>query len=107
MLFLHRVEGAECPRCGCAQSTPAGRAMKWGQEWERRECAHCGTRFTAAPAERPDDADGEMAEGGGVEYLTTRCPRCGGASKVYSSKKPIRYHVCTECGARFKSVERE
>lgn len=44
----------------------------------------------------------------GVAYYVLRCPKCKSKkNKMYSSKPPIRYHKCLECGLNFKSIEKE
>ena len=43
-----------------------------------------------------------------VIFYVMRCPVCNSTRvKVYdSSKRPVRYHLCHSCGARFKSIEK-
>ena len=43
-----------------------------------------------------------------VYYVRVRCPKCQGCRvPVYNSNHlPIRYHGCSDCGFRFKSVEK-
>jgi len=41
-----------------------------------------------------------------IIYSPIKCPYCKSKNaKVYSTKFPIRYHTCKNCGANFKSVE--
>ena len=41
-----------------------------------------------------------------VIYKQTKCPRCGSkACKVYSTSRPIRYHLCRQCDNTFRSIE--
>lgn len=41
-----------------------------------------------------------------VRYHIVHCPECNSDQcRVYSTKRPLRYHICHECGALFKSVE--
>jgi len=45
-----------------------------------------------------------------VNYVSTQCPECGsGYCAVRNSRQTrvikVRYHVCVECGARFRSVQ--
>ncbi len=42
----------------------------------------------------------------GVPFIPIRCPKCNSKEvRCYVSRPPIRYHVCKECGKKFKSVE--
>ena len=41
-----------------------------------------------------------------VIYPRLHCPACQSTeTRIASTRKPIRYHVCLACGQRFKSVE--
>jgi len=41
-----------------------------------------------------------------VYWRVIKCPTCNSKSCfVYSSKSPIRYHKCRDCGNTFKSIE--
>lgn len=41
-----------------------------------------------------------------VYYHKVRCPKCGSENvTVETTRKPIRYHKCQDCGHTFKSVE--
>ena len=53
-------------------------------------------------AEAPDPEDVT------VYYVRVRCPKCKSFRvPVYDSNHlPIRYHKCSDCGFRFKSVEK-
>ena len=44
-----------------------------------------------------------------VRYVRPRCPRCKSPKvPVYDSNHlPIRYHKCSKCGLRFKSIEQK
>jgi transcriptional regulator NrdR family protein len=44
---LEKVEGPECPDCGCPDSDVIREGTRWGQTVQRRQCAACGTEFTA------------------------------------------------------------
>ena len=56
------------------------------------------------------DADGEL-ELPPVAFLPVRCPGCGSdRQKTTGAPLPrgpgrLRYHVCRDCGLRFRSVE--
>lgn len=112
---LEKIDGPECPDCGCPQSrVMASRPSQTGSAedgtlalWtvERRECANCGAQFTWQ-FERADEPDEPEPDRGPVLYQPVRCPRC--ASKrtpVRSTRGQIRHHLCSECGLRFKSAE--
>jgi len=44
----------------------------------------------------------------GVPFIPLRCPECQSKDvRCYVSRPPVRYHVCRECGKKFKSVERD
>ena len=41
-----------------------------------------------------------------IIYKKLRCPECGSDKvPIHTTKKPIRYHKCGNCGHNFKSVE--
>lgn len=41
-----------------------------------------------------------------VIWQPVRCPECkGGNCPVHTTRKPIRYHKCNDCGCLFKSIE--
>ena len=59
--------------------------------------------------EEEDEEDGGELVDGAVEYHVVRCPCCGSRdTKVYTTKRPIRYHKCLAdgCGLTFKSTEK-
>ena len=42
-----------------------------------------------------------------VIYHVIKCPKCGSDNtKILTTKRPIRYHACSECGHGFRSIER-
>lgn len=44
---------------------------------------------------------------GPVIWHTIKCPNCGSEKvKVHTTRKPIRYLECLDCGHHFKAVER-
>ena len=44
----------------------------------------------------------------GVTFIPLRCPKCKSKDvRCYVSRPPVRYHICRECGKKFKSIERE
>ena len=110
MAGLDRVEGPECPGCGCRASTIVRRFTSWGVDpdddsrlgerpFARRVCDYCGRSFTAPldpsePAAKP------------VAYKPIACPVCGSKDvKVTSTQRPIRHHKCRACAVNFKSHE--
>lgn len=107
--MLTRVDGPECPRCGCTDSE----IVRWQRGWSgrrqaRRRCRHCGAVFSGESEQDDDEEDavGEPAARQPVRYVTTRCPSCGSADvKVTSTRRPIRHHKCQACGETFKSYE--
>jgi len=111
-MTLQRVQGPDCPECGCQDAEVVDRGTRWGQPHERRQCNHCGRTWYAAveqsavsdqpsaEAESNDEAD-QL-----VVYRSVCCPHCGSAqTKVTSTRRPIRHHKCLECGWSFKSME--
>lgn len=65
--------------------------------------------YVKSPPERKSD-DPPVEESQplqhGVVYHPIRCPQCRSKHhKCYSSKPPVRYHVCRDCGFNFKSTE--
>lgn len=101
--MLERCTDPACPRCGCNQSRVVSTAPGlFGGKSEQRACGACGKLFNCLAAE-PESADESLA---GVVFRKLRCPQCHGSNcLVTSSRAPIRYHRCGDCGARFKSVE--
>ena len=44
----------------------------------------------------------------GVVFHPIRCPKCKSKNvRCDKTVLPIRYHICKDCGNRFKSVEAE
>jgi len=42
-----------------------------------------------------------------VIWHIIHCPKCGSKNvPVHTTKRPVRYHICSDCGHKFKSVER-
>ena len=57
---------------------------------------------------KPETAKKEPENEYAVFYIPIRCPnkKCGSKDiKCYTSSPPTRYHICRECGLRFKSIE--
>lgn len=105
--MLQKVEGPECPGCGCQQSELVGtstRKLLQGQQVisretvERRQCAFCDRRFYVTTAERPANV---------VFVAAVRCPHCQSTdTKVTSTRGNERFHRCHTCQQPFKSIER-
>ena len=99
---LDRVDGAECPGCGCRDSAIVKAGSRWGKPFTRRTCNHCGRLFSAtAPSDSTGDTAVEV-----VAYPVLHCPSCTSIDvRVTSTRRPLRHHVCDACGHRFKTRE--
>ena len=74
-------------------------------------CKACGARFHfrempevehREPVVETHDA-GEI----GVPYVQMQCVSCGGQNvRITSTRRPIRWHRCEDCGGTFKSFEK-
>ena len=41
-----------------------------------------------------------------VRYQILLCPKCGSEKlKITSTQRPLRRHLCKDCGHRFKTIE--
>lgn len=121
-MTLQKINGPECPRCGCRDSRPVSEARRWGRG-QRRRCAYCNHTWTphrgdwseyptlreamergvAPGAEDPPNGDPDR----GVTYQVIRCPACrSDETRVTRTMRPIRYHKCEACGNNFKSSEK-
>lgn len=107
MVPMRRVEGPECPGCGCPDSEVQKRWTWFEHLYERRRCAHCGREFTVSAGAAPPAASTASPQNGGmINFHVIRCPKCRGErTRVYSVHKPVRYHRCADCGESFKSIE--
>ncbi len=111
---LFRIDGPECPSCGCAHAELVRVSKTWGGKRQRRlRCEHCGMEWFSRieeeprpvqePAKAPEDS---LSDGRGVVFQVVRCPRCDSKdTRIYNSQSPIRYHKCNVCSHNFKSVE--
>jgi len=60
---------------------------------------------------KPDGRNNDVPPAPAVDYARTRCPTCGSARTVVSKTggpdggSRVRYHRCSVCLTRFKSVE--
>jgi transposase-like protein len=121
MSLLSPITGPECPRCGCQDSSVIRRGVRWGQPWSRRRCHNCGEAWACNDPPPAAPGDARLAAGDdavpidppppdpdrGVIYHVVRCPNCGSDHcKVTSTRRPVRYHRCDDCGHTFKSVEK-
>lgn len=69
---------------------------RWLEDVER-------PRRRPRPVQVPADAEDLPV----VPFIPVRCPNCGGLRKRTSTypAKGRRYHVCKDCGQRFRSEE--
>lgn len=116
---LTRLDGPECPGCGCRDCVEIRRQNKGWMVVSIMRCRYCRQAFRRsrmirqASRREEADADGEQigdgkdaGPGGAVVYRPVLCPDCGSRrTKVTRTMSPTRYHKCDECGKRFKSVE--
>ena len=123
------IEHGDCTRCGCPEARVIRAGLRWGREWQKLRCANCGHVWTLTepwtaktdripPPEAPGvatngenaDAAGptaEPTEGQALTYHLVRCPACqSDNTRISSTRRPVRYHRCLDCGETFKSVER-
>lgn len=116
---LQRVQGPECPKCGCRASLRIREYESWGKPWETRRCDYCFKTWNAevisssaaatyerkGPADKPADGIKIPRERTTVA-LAVKCPKCGSEhTRVTSTRRPIRHHKCKECGKCFKTNE--
>ena len=101
--MLAKIDGAECPECGCTESEMIRDLDHWGTRSEERRCGHCSNVFIV---QLEDEVQDEAPGNGAVIYPVLRCPRCKlKRPGVKSTRGLIRHHKCDGCGARFKSAE--
>lgn len=121
--ILDAAAGPACPACGCAESIvfradarPA-RILRQGicvaeivQVTQRRRCGHCGLAWThranqpaAEASPSPETFAPPPIEPEPEPPAKPRCPRCGGEMIVTSTRKALRYHKCSACGATAKT----
>lgn len=96
----------------------------------RYRCRNCGKTWRASrpwtpieePApekqqkvEQPPEQQGDEAsraeldeyDGRGVVFHVVQCPACRSPNtRITSTRRPVRYHRCGDCGQTFKSVEK-
>ncbi|UCG33288.1 MAG: hypothetical protein JSU68_01405 [Phycisphaerales bacterium] len=113
-MAFQRVDGPECPDCGCQDSTRLSEASKWGKKAHWRECRHCRRRWIAQSQAEAETNHGtpQVSHGEPVVVYPTpakiHCPECNCTdTRVTTTRRPVRHHKCRHCGARFKSCERE
>jgi len=60
-------------------------------------------RPSRKPAPQQQPSDEELP---GVVEVPVRCPRCGSKDNIVTSTRPpVRYRKCRDCGQNFKSTE--
>ncbi len=65
-----------------------------------------GGRRRKIPAKKKADPEADLNFHEAVIWHVIRCPGCGSyLCPVHTTRRPIRYHKCSSCGANFKSVE--
>ena len=102
--MLDKVDGPDCPGCGCRDTQLLQKVTDWGDPAERRRCNHCGKKFTA----RIESAELERDNAKHcVEYPLLTCPYCDSIkTRVQSTRRPLRQHTCLDCEEAFQSIER-
>lgn len=109
---LDLCNGPPCPRCGCRDSKIM-REPDNGKSWwnaGQARCNHCGMGFTfmelpqepAVVDEVPPAIPLQIA---GRTIPEPTCPQCGGETRITSTRKGLRYHKCTSCGATMKTAK--
>jgi phage FluMu protein Com len=90
----------ECPACGCNATTLIGAGEKHGRPWAKFRCDFCACQFGFG--RNPD----KPRLVNGVTYRKLRCPSCDSKNTTTTStRQPVRFHKCNNCGQNFKSVE--
>lgn len=123
MYPLTKITGPECPRCGCCHGETIGSSTQ--TEFEhgdtqlerplrettilRRQCEHCGKRFTAAA----ETTNGQHPGASVIDFPILRCPHCDSSDNYVSSSPSrkstgtkYRHHKCRACGKNFTSREK-
>jgi hypothetical protein len=122
MFRLEKVEGPECPDCGCLDNEVLQEQVRTGVEIdpvaktqrkmiaksEYRLCLHCRVRFwirggwePADPDQAPQPTIVDVRRDGRI------CPICGAgpsATRATSTQGAVQYRKCGCCGERFKNV---
>lgn len=100
----------ECENCGCNDVVKCGKRMRYGRQWQRWRCNHCGKEFTEVQVKT--DPKVEETPLKVVEFVAMTCPKCSSRNvKVRSTDRSegeptIRKHKCFECGWRFQSTDK-
>lgn len=104
-----RIDGPECPRCGCPDSEilKAGGKRWFGVTSDLRGCNHCGKTFSApheAPELEPDPVlPAEPPAAAAYHFGPPEvCKGCGTRGRVQSTRKAKRYVKCGKCGRTWK-----
>jgi len=107
---------AECPHCGCNDVDILRQPdqARWMGKLGMARCRHCGLRFTITQLQQPPAATSppvthKEPQINGTRQTApqdpldgSRCPECGGKSRVTSTRKLFRWRQCKECGHAFK-----
>ncbi|MBE3132299.1 MAG: hypothetical protein IMZ55_02415 [Acidobacteria bacterium] len=102
--MLQKLDGPECPRCGCADARLVRVERRWGKRSEILRCQHCGETFTPIePQEDPRPATPAIG------YYKVICPKCASPKfQVMSTRQignsTVRFHRCEVCGTTGKST---
>ena len=103
----------ECVRCGCVdcEVERVPKADEWFPIGVAR-CNECGCEFSFRTPTEKEMSDNEVMQqanrGAAQIYHPLRCPACRSKDvPVQHTAQRVRYHKCRDCGATFKSVERQ
>lgn len=55
------AKGLLCPACGCADTGVVDTKPRFGRVYRRRECRHCGRRWTTCEVSQPPPETGKEA----------------------------------------------
>ena len=92
---------SDCPRCGCNRYKRIDTKRVFGAVCDVLECDHCGKIYRVkVEAQDPEEEDV------GIIETAVRCPRCNSENvPTYSTKGPVKYRKCKQCGHTFKSIK--
>ena len=102
MNIITKIDGPECPQCGCRDCSTI-KKEKIGDAFQSiYSCNHCSHRFNDIGCET-------AATTLEVVYNRTLCPLCG-SGETLVTRGPVgayrrRYHKCEKCRSSFSSKE--